>query len=61
MAAKEIVNVGVANEGEITLDVDIVKNWVPKDINYFGDVVFFKNEKTYYSMKRMDFKRIFNL
>jgi hypothetical protein len=61
MATKEVINVGIANEGEISLDVDIVKTWTPKNINYFGDVVFFKQDKTYYSMKRADFKRIFNL
>ena len=59
--ANEIVAVGVANEGEINLQVEQVKDWQPKNINYIGDVVFFKQDKTYYSMKRVDFKRIFNL
>ncbi len=59
--ANEIVAVGVANEGEINLQVEHVKGWEPKNINYIGDVVFFKNGKTYYSMKQIDFKRIFNL
>lgn len=59
--AKEVVTIGVANNGEQNMDVDNIKLWEPKDINYFGDVVFFKNDKTYYSMKRADFKRIFNL
>jgi hypothetical protein len=59
--AKEVVTIGVANNGEQNMDVDNIKLWEPKDINYFGDVVFFKHDKTYYSMKRVDFKRIFNL
>jgi hypothetical protein len=59
--AKETVKLGVANAGETNLDVDVVKTWIPKNINHFSDVVFFKHEKIYYSMKRVDFKKIFNL
>jgi hypothetical protein len=59
--ANEIVTVGVANNGQENMLVENVKTWEPKDINYFGDVVFFKQDKTYFSMKRVDFKRIFNL
>jgi hypothetical protein len=58
--AKEMVKVGEANNGELNLDIDVVKTWDPKDINYIGLIVFFKNEKTYYSMTRDDFKKIFN-
>mgnify|MGYP000573622460 FL=1 len=59
--AKETVLVGIANEGETNLDVEVVKKWEPKDINYFGEVVFFKHDKTYFSMKRDVFKKVFNL
>ena len=55
-----MVLVGVANEGEIHVDVEQVKLWEPKNINYIGEVVFFKNDGTYYSMKRDVFKKIFN-
>lgn len=59
--AKESVKVGVANNGETNLDVEVIKAWVPKNINYIGTTVFFKNDTTYYSMSREDFKRIYNL
>jgi hypothetical protein len=59
--SKELVRVGFANEGERNLEVDFVKKWEPKNISYIGDTVFFKNDDTYFSMKTVDFKRIFNL
>jgi hypothetical protein len=59
--SKELVRVGFANEGERNLEVDFVKKWEPKNISYIGDTVFFKNYDTYFSMKTVDFKRIFNL
>lgn len=58
---KQTVSVGVANEGETNLDVDVVKTWTPKEINCFGDTVFFKIEKSFYSMKRNDFIKFFEL
>ena len=58
---KDIVKVAIANEGEINLDIEIVSKWEPKDMHYFSDTVFFKNGDVYFSMKRVDFKRIFNL
>lgn len=58
--AKESVKVGIANEGETNLDIEEVKTWEPKNIEYIGTTVFFKNDKTYVSMTREDFKRIFN-
>jgi hypothetical protein len=59
--AKELIKVGVANSGETNLDIDHLKTWTPKDINYIGTTVFFKNGTTYYSMTREDFKKIYNL
>ena len=37
------VKIGVANEAEINLGIDELKKWTPKNINYFGDTVYFKN------------------
>lgn len=59
--ANEVVRVGVANDGELTLPVSEVKEWEPKKINYMGDVVYFKADDTFYSMKTVDFKQIFEL
>jgi hypothetical protein len=59
--ANEVVRVGVANDGELTLPVSEVKEWEPKKINYMGDVVYFKAGDTFYSMKTVDFKQIFEL
>ena len=55
------VKIGVANEAEINLEIDEVKKWIPKNVNYFGDTVYFKNDKKYYSMKRVDFDKIFKV
>jgi hypothetical protein len=59
MADKNVL-VGVANEGEISLSVDVLKNWEVSKVSYFSDVVYFKSGDNYYSMKRNDFKEIFN-
>jgi hypothetical protein len=55
------VNVGFANEGSKILKIDDVSKWTPTNLTYMGDTVFFKNEDAYFSMKREDFKKIFNL
>lgn len=57
----ETVKVGLANVGEKVMPVDIVIKWTPTDIVYAGDTVFFKNEKSYYSMNYIDFSKIFKL
>lgn len=57
---KEIVKVGVANEGEQNIDVEVVKLWEPKNINSFGVTTFFSVDGKYLSMTREDFKKIFN-
>ena len=57
----ETVRVGFANEGEQILKVEIVEKWTPKNMTYIGDTVFFKNGDSYFSMKTIDFKKIFNL
>lgn len=51
--------VGVANEGERSFEVETLKTWQPKNINYFSDVVYFSHDKVYYSMKRVVFDQIF--
>jgi len=58
---KETVSVGIANEGELNLDIDVVKAWVPKEVNAFGDTVFFRNDTTFVSMKRTDFVKFFEI
>lgn len=54
------VLVGMANEGEISMRIENIKEWQISNITYFSDVVYFKNVDTFYSMKRNDFKQIFN-
>jgi hypothetical protein len=54
------VLVGLANEGEISIKIETIKEWQISNISYFSDVVYFKGDNAYYSMKRNDFKQIFN-
>lgn len=58
--AGSTVLVGVANEGEMSIEVDLIKNWEVSKITYFSDMVYFKSGDTFFSMKRNDFKQIFN-
>jgi hypothetical protein len=58
MAERKIM-IGVANEGEMSIDVELVKTWEPKSITYFSDIVYFKVDNAFYSMKRKDFTEIF--
>ena len=55
------VKVGFANESEKNLKVEDVSKWTPKNVTYMGDTVFFKNEDAFFSMKTVDFNKIFNL
>ena len=55
----EKIMVGVANEGELSIYIEIIKKWKPTDIVYFINVVFFKEDKSYYSMKKLDFDKLF--
>jgi hypothetical protein len=57
---ERMVLVGIANEGEKNFKVDELKTWNIDKIIYFSDIVYFKFEDTYFSMKRIDFKEIFN-
>ena len=58
--AREMVKIGVANEKETNMYVDVLCLWEPKNITYSNQIVFFKHEDKYYSMELGDFKRIFN-
>jgi hypothetical protein len=58
--AGNTVLVGVANEGEKSIEIEKIKDWEISKITYFSDMVYFKNADTFYSMKRNDFKQIFN-
>lgn len=53
------VLVAVANEGEQNMPLDVVQNWDPQKLSFFGETVFFKAENTYFSMKKSDFCTIF--
>lgn len=57
--SKQTVLIGIANDGEVSMEVEVLKKWEPKNISRFGDTVYFKNEDTYFSMKRVDFDNIF--
>ena len=54
------VLLGIANEGEKSFSVEDIKTWEVGKVTYFADIVYFKCGDTYYSMKRADFKEIFN-
>ena len=56
---KQTVNVGVANEKEKNIDVEELKTWSPKNVSYFSDTVYFKHDGTYFSMKRLDYDKLF--
>jgi hypothetical protein len=55
----ETVSVGVANEKEKQISIEELKNWNPKDLHTFGDIIYFKHENKFYNMKRVDFNKIF--
>jgi len=58
---EETVKVGVANEGETILPISVLEKWNPKNITQIGDTVFFKQEDTYFSMKVIDFRKLYKL
>lgn len=53
------VLVAVANEGEQNMPLEVVSEWNPDKISFFGETVFFKVDKSYFSMKKSDFCTIF--
>lgn len=56
----DVVKVGVANDGEQVIEIKIVEKWEPTNTIVIGDTSFFKVEDRYYSMKTIDFRKIFN-
>ncbi len=60
MSQKESVTLGVSNEGEKNFPLDVIKNWNPEKVNYFGDTVYFKVGEKFYSINSGDFSNIFS-
>jgi hypothetical protein len=60
MSVKKIL-IGVPNEGELSFNLEDVKSWKPTDISKLGEVVYFKHDDTYYSMKTLVFNEIFGV
>jgi hemin uptake protein HemP len=58
--AKEIVEISQANMKATNYEVDVVKQWVPTDILPTKGKIIFKHDGSFYSMKREDFRKIFN-
>jgi hypothetical protein len=54
---EEKIKIGVANEKEISIGVEELKTWEPKKISYFNDVVYFKHDGVFYSIKRLEFDK----
>jgi len=59
MADKRFL-VGIANEGEKSFNIDEMKTWEISNISFLSDFVYFKKDGVFHSMKRKDFKEIFN-
>lgn len=57
--SEETINVGVANEGELSLSVSVLKEWKPTNVTQFSDTVFFKVKDKYYSMKAVDYRKLY--
>lgn len=53
------VLVGVANDGQQNIPLEVVEKWNPEKLSFFGETVFFKADDTYFSMKKIDFCNIF--
>lgn len=56
----DTVSVFFANIGEDILSIDVISKWKPSKLEYVGDTVFFKQGDAYFSMRVMDFRKIFN-
>ena len=59
MSQKESVTLGISNEGEKNFPVDVIKNWNPEKVNYFGNTVYFEVGEKFYSINYDDFNDIF--
>jgi hypothetical protein len=56
----KIFLVGIANEGEKSFSIDEMKTWEISNFSFLSDFVYFKKDGVFHSMKRKDFKEIFN-
>jgi hypothetical protein len=58
---KKNVLVGVANQNEQSMKVVDIQEWTPEKVSYVGTTAYFKqkDEDTFYSMERIEFKEIF--
>lgn len=56
---KDSVTLGVSNEGEKNFPVDVIKNWKPEKVDYFGSTVYFKAGEKFYAINSQDFNDIF--
>jgi len=56
---KQTISVGVANEMPKNFDIEELKTWSPSNITPTGDVVYFKHDGKFYTMKVVDFNQIF--
>lgn len=59
ISQKESVTLGVSNKGERNFPVNVIKNWNPEKVNYFGTTVYFKVGEVFYSINREDFNDIY--
>jgi hypothetical protein len=58
---KSVITVGMANEGEMNINIDVIRGWEPKKISYIGTSVFFEVDGSFVSMKRVEFTEIFGI
>lgn len=56
---KKTVTIGIANEKEKNFEVETVATWKPTNVTFASDTVYFKHDKVFYSMKRLDYDSIF--
>ena len=54
------VNATFANGDEILLDVKVVEKWEIDNQREIGDTIFFSSNGLYFSMKTIDYNKIFN-
>lgn len=53
------VLIGVANQSEISRQINEIVDWEPKKISYIGNTTYFQHENVFYSMSTTDFKDVF--
>ena len=57
--SKEVIILGVANDGEKIFKISDVMSWDFKKKTMFSNAIMFQHEGTFYSMKRKDFNEHF--